>query len=218
MNDAIELFSARVCPYAHRSRLVLMEKGIDFTLTEIDLSNKSERFLQVSAYGKVPALLHNEVEIYESAIINEYLEEVFPDPVLLPRSAARRAYARIWIDYCNSRFTTDSYTLLKNRDQDKMERLVTVVHDHFRIIENRALAKLSGDGPYWFGRAPSLVDMAYYPHFERFPAWEYYRGLTIPADCPRLLNWVQAMGNRDSVRAIINSPEYYIERYKSYAT
>lgn len=218
MNDSLELFSARVCPYAHRSRLVLMEKDIDFTLTEIDLSNKPERFLKVSAYGKVPALVHNEVEVYESAIINEYLEEVFPDPPLLPQSAAQRANARIWIDYCNSRFTSDCYALLKNQDQSKREEIEARVHDHFRFIEERALTQLSGDGPYWFGAAPSLVDMAYYPHFERFPAWEYYRGLTIPENCPRLLNWVRAMSDRDSVKAIVNSPEYYIERYKAYAS
>ena len=218
MNDRVELFSARVCPYAHRSRLVLMEKAITFTLTEIDLSRKPERFLQISVYGKVPALLHNTVEIYESAVINEYLEEVFPDPPLLPRSAVLRAYARIWIDYCNSRFTADSYALLKNQDQGRKQQLETTMHDHFRFIEHQALAKLGGDGPYWFGGTPSLVDMTYYPHFERLPAWEYYRGLTVPGDCSRLLTWLDAMRNRDSVRAIVNSPQYYIERYKSYAT
>ena len=71
----MELFTARVCPYAHRTRLVLLEKGLDFELIEVDLQNKPERFLQVSAYGKVPALVHDGVEIYESAIINEYLED-----------------------------------------------------------------------------------------------------------------------------------------------
>ena len=52
---AIELFSARVCPYAHRTRLVLSEKGLDCALTEIDFKNKPQRFLEISRYGKVPA-------------------------------------------------------------------------------------------------------------------------------------------------------------------
>ena len=55
----MELFSARVCPYAHRTRLVLAEKGIACTLTEIDFKNKPERFLKVSRYGKVPAIVHD---------------------------------------------------------------------------------------------------------------------------------------------------------------
>ena len=91
-ND-IELFSARVCPYAHRTRLVLAEKGLDFELTEIDFENKPRRFLEISRYGKVPALVHAGNEIYESAIINEYLEEAFPEPALMPAdpgSAATR--------------------------------------------------------------------------------------------------------------------------------
>jgi glutathione S-transferase len=70
----IELFSARVCPFAHRTRLALLEKGLDFALTEIDFKNKPQHFLEVSRYGKVPAIVHDGNEVYESAIINEYLE------------------------------------------------------------------------------------------------------------------------------------------------
>ena len=218
MSGNIELFSARVCPYAHRSRLVLIEKGIDFTLTEVDLSKKPERFLKVSAYGKVPALIHNDVEIYESAIINEYLEENFPEPPLFPKSSAQRAFARIWIDYCNNHFLNDCYALIKSQDRQKQLELETAIQKHFRFMEERALAKLSGDGPYWLGARPSLVDMAFYPHFERLPAWDHYRGLTIPPDCSRLIDWLSAMQERASVKSIVNTPEYYIERYKKYAT
>ena len=64
-NATIELFSARVCPYAHRTRLVLAEKGLDFELTEIDFKHKPERFLEISRYGKVPAIVHNGNEIYD---------------------------------------------------------------------------------------------------------------------------------------------------------
>jgi glutathione S-transferase len=83
----MELFTARVCPYAHRTRLVLLEKGLEFEHIEIDFKNKSERFLAVSPYGKVPALVHDRETIYESAIINEYLDEAFPDPPLMPSGA-----------------------------------------------------------------------------------------------------------------------------------
>jgi glutathione S-transferase len=80
----IKLYSAVVCPYAHRTRLVLQEKGIDFDLIEIDLQNRPEGFTKVSPYGKVPAITHNDERVWESAIINEYLDEVFPNPPLLP--------------------------------------------------------------------------------------------------------------------------------------
>jgi glutathione S-transferase len=52
----VEIYSASVCPYAHRTRLALLEKGVDFKLTEIDLQNKPEWFADVSPYGKVPVI------------------------------------------------------------------------------------------------------------------------------------------------------------------
>jgi glutathione S-transferase len=52
----VEIYSASVCPYAHRTRLALLEKGGEFKLTEIDLQNKPEWFADVSLYGKVPVI------------------------------------------------------------------------------------------------------------------------------------------------------------------
>ena len=67
-----------------RTRMVLHEKGIDFEVHEVDLSNKSEEFLSVSPYGKVPVLRVNGTSLYESNIVNEYLEEVYDSPRLMP--------------------------------------------------------------------------------------------------------------------------------------
>jgi glutathione S-transferase len=81
----IEIYSAILCPFAHRSRLTLQEKGIPFKLIEIDLQNKPTNFKKISPYGKVPVLKHGDQRLWESAIINEYLEETFPEPPLLPK-------------------------------------------------------------------------------------------------------------------------------------
>ena len=74
-----------------------------FFQIELDLANKPAWYSSVSLYGKVPALEHEGQRIVESAVINEYLEEVFPQPRLLPQAAAQRALARIWIDFANTR-------------------------------------------------------------------------------------------------------------------
>ena len=66
------LYSAQRCPYARRTRIVLREKRIDFDIYEVDLRNKSEEFLRVSPYGKVPVLVVNGTSLYESNIVNEY--------------------------------------------------------------------------------------------------------------------------------------------------
>jgi glutathione S-transferase len=217
MSNNIELFSARVCPYAHRTRLILSEKQVQFEYTEVDLQNKPARFLANSPYGKVPALVHDGATIYESAIINEYLDEVFEKPRFMPRTPELRAKVRIWIDYCDDYFIGDHYALLRNQDLSQHQSLSQKVEDRFRFIEREGLAKLGNGGPYWLGTEPSLIDFAWYPFFERLPVWTHYRGLGIPNDCPRLRRWIEVFSRRDSVREIANDAAYYIEHYENYA-
>ncbi|MDH3279817.1 MAG: glutathione S-transferase family protein [Gammaproteobacteria bacterium] len=213
----MQLYTARVCPYAHRTRLTLLEKGLTFEHIEIDFKNKPAQFLEVSPYGKVPAIVHNGQTIYESAIINEYLEEVFPEPRLMPVDPALRAKARIWIHYCDEYFTTDHYALLKNQDPARHQTLLEKAERCFRFVEREGLDTLSGTGAYWLGDQVSLVDLAWYPFFERLPAWLHYRGLRLPKDCPRLADWINTMSKRDSARQIANTPDYYVEHYAGYA-
>ena len=80
----IQLYSAILCPFAHRVRLTLQAKGISFESIEIDPQNQPANFLKISPYGKVPVLKHGDNRIWESAIVNEYLEETFPDPPFHP--------------------------------------------------------------------------------------------------------------------------------------
>jgi glutathione S-transferase len=213
----MELFTARTCPYAHRTRLALLEKGLDCEHVEIDFKNKPARFLAVSPYGKVPALSHDGNTIYESLIINEYLDEVFPEPRLMPAGPIGRAKARIWAHYCDNYYVTDTSSLVRTRDPGETRRLVGVVQDRMRFMETEGLAKLSGGGPYWFGAQVSLLDLAWYPFFERLPALTHWRGLTIPEDCSRLKAWRDAMAGREAVRRIAHDGDFYIKHYTARA-
>ncbi|MGY8997339.1 MAG: glutathione S-transferase family protein, partial [Alphaproteobacteria bacterium] len=91
MPDDLKLISAEVCPYAQRTRLVLQEKDISHEVVEINLRDKPDWFADVSPYSKVPVLVHGDHTIWESTIINEYLDEVFDGPRLVPQDAADRA-------------------------------------------------------------------------------------------------------------------------------
>ncbi|MBM3502919.1 MAG: glutathione S-transferase family protein [Alphaproteobacteria bacterium] len=212
----VEIFSAEVCPYAHRTRLALLEKGVDFTLTEIDLKNKPSWFPSVSPYGKVPAIRHNGQIVYESAIINEYLDEVFPNPPLMPKDPVRRAQARIWVDYFNTRYNVISFRLIREIDESKHPALIKEYYDALRFMENEGLKKL-GSGPFWMAEGLTLVDLALYPSFERFATLEHYRGVRIPEDCARLRRWVETMRERPSVKKIAHPGSFYVERSAAYA-
>lgn len=211
----IKLYSARACPFAHRSRLVLAEKRVAFELVEIDLANKPAWYGGVSLYGKVPALEHAGQRIVESAVINEYLDEVFPEPRLLPRDAGQRALARIWIDFANTRLAPAFTKVLwssspADQDAGKKELLAAL-----ELVEREGLGKLSGSGPYWFGAEPTLVDFAFYPWFERLRAFESHTGFETPRGLERVLRFWDAVSKRESVKAIENSTEFYLERYKA---
>jgi glutathione S-transferase len=209
----VKLFSARVCPYAHRTRLVLAEKNIPFELIEIDLQDKPAWFdAKLSGYGKVPALEHAGQHLWESAIVNEYLEEVFPEPRLLPAAPAQRAAARIWIDYANTRFAPAFGRALRATTDAEASAALRELSETLEHIE-QGIARLSGAGPFFLGETPSLVDFAFYPWFERWGALQHYRGLAVPPELRRLTDWIAQLRERPSVRRHENLTEYYVQRY-----
>jgi glutathione S-transferase len=212
MND-LELFSMPLCPFAHRVRLVLAEKEIAYRLTEIDLGNKPPAFLKISPYGKVPALRHGDKHICESAIINEYLDEVFPERPLLPRDPAVRAHARFWIEFANSRLFAATASLLYGPHRQNRPPALEQIAAAMRFMEAEALAKRPGDGAYWLGPDLSLVDLTFYPWFEQLAALERFRDVRMPPDLERLAEWREAVAQRSSVRAVARLPAFYLEHY-----
>jgi glutathione S-transferase len=214
---AIRLFSARACPFAHRSRLVLTHKQVPFELVEIDLTNKPVWFdSQVSGYGKVPALEHGDVRLWESAVINEYINEVFPQPSLLPSEAAQRGIARIYIDYANTRFAPAFGKLLRATAAPEQSGARAELLEALAHLE-QGFEQQSGQGPYFFGAQPSLVDFALYPWFERWAGIAHYRGLAITAEHSRVLRFIEAARQLPAVREHANPSEYYVRRYRSIA-
>jgi glutathione S-transferase len=213
----LTLYSARACPYAHRTRLVLAEKRLRFDTVEIDLKNKPAWFQGVSGYGKVPALEHDGHRIWESAVINEYLDEVFKEPPLLPEEPYLRARARIWIDYANTRFVPAFGALLRAQGESAVREASSQLLNVLRYFEDEGLAKAEEIGPFFFGEDLSLVDLSFFPWFERWDALAYYRGLAIPAELRKLHAWRGAVRSLDTVKEQASPSEFYVERYAQYA-
>ena len=78
------LYSGTTCPYSHRCRFVLFEKGMDFEIRDVDLFAKPEDIALMNPYNEVPILVERDLILYESHIINEYIDERFPHPQLMP--------------------------------------------------------------------------------------------------------------------------------------
>ena len=90
----MNLYSGTTCPFSHRCRIVLYEKQMDFQVIDVDLFNKPEDIAVINPYNRVPVLVDRDLVLYESNIINEYIDERFPHPQLMPPDPIMRARAR----------------------------------------------------------------------------------------------------------------------------
>jgi len=212
----MQFYHAEVCPFAQRTLMCLLEKNLDFDHIEIDLRNKPDWFDDISPYSKVPVLKNHETLIYESSIINEYLDEAYPDPSLMPEAPGERATARIWIDFDNVKFIPAFYRVLLEQDLSKRQEIVDQLTDYLTFFENSGFAS-NWKGPYWLGRQISLVDLAIYPHFERIGVLEKYRNVGIPNSCTRLKEWFDAMRERPSAITTGHDEAYHVQAYIRYA-
>ena len=212
----LEVISSSTCPFAQRTRMVLLEKKVDFTLTEIDLNAKQDWFLQISPYGKVPVVRHGDTVIVESAVINEYLDEEFPQKPLMPKTPGDRAKARIWIDFANVRFVPQIYKMLLAQDRERQSEHADKLTTALLMMEHEGLA-IRTSGPYWLGEELSLVDFTFYPHLQRFCALDYYRDFQIPEECKLLKIWLRFMEGNSSVQMMQISEDVLIRNWEKYA-
>ncbi|MBK9217926.1 MAG: glutathione S-transferase N-terminal domain-containing protein [Uliginosibacterium sp.] len=90
----MNLYSGTTDPFSHRCRIVLYEKGMDFQVIDVDLFSKPEDIAIINPYNRVPVLVDRDLVLYESNIINEYIDERFPHPQLMPPDPIMRARAR----------------------------------------------------------------------------------------------------------------------------
>src|SRR5712691_10378196 len=98
----IKLYDFLSSPNCQRAIVVLAEKKLPYETVPIDLKKGEQKkpdFLKLNPYGKVPVIIDGTTVLYESLMINEYLEEKYLEPPLLPKDHGKRAKVRILTDY-----------------------------------------------------------------------------------------------------------------------
>ena len=94
----IKLYEFPLSPFSRKVKVVLHEKNVPFESVFVDLfkgETKTEAYLKLNPFGRVPVLVDGATVLFESTVINEYLEERFPNPSLLPKEPVKRAKARM---------------------------------------------------------------------------------------------------------------------------
>lgn len=211
----LHLYTTPLCPYAQRVRLALAEKGLGAHEQEIDPLDKPASFLTLSPDGKVPLLVHGQDRLTGSAAINEYLDRTFPEPPLLPRQDHRRAVARYWIRFADERIYSPTHDLLTTFDPDAQPVLAGALSDQLRFLETNAFAEHGG--PYLSGEGFGLADIALFPWFEQVAVLERMRQFHMPADCPRIVSWLNAVAERPAIRRLTRDADFYLQGYAALA-
>jgi glutathione S-transferase len=199
----IKLYDFKSSPNCQRVKIVLAEKNLPYDIVPIDLraqEQKTPEYLKLNPYGKVPVLTDDATVLYESLIINEYLDEKYPNPSLMPKDPAKKAKARILIDYGMAHFDNAYQKLRMELTKDSKEQnqqAIASAKDELKKLLRRFEEEL-GDQPYLTGDF-SLVDADLLPRFTRLEGF----GVLPDASLPRLAKYLERVKSRPSVKAIL---------------
>jgi glutathione S-transferase len=199
----LQLISHPLCPFVHRSLITLLEKDVPHERTYIDLVNKPDWFLAISPRGKIPVLVVDGTTLFESAAINEFLDETHP-PRLFPDDPIERAKQRAWIEVANDLFAAH-FKLTRAPTEVEVTAALAALDKTLAYFE-AALA-----GPFFAGEALGPVDIAVAPAFYRFAVAEAHGAPSLLSEHVKVTAWAQRLVARPSTSQAV--PPDFSERY-----
>ena len=198
---AIKLYDYGPSPNCQRVEIALHEKGLTYEIVPVDIRKKEQKkpeFLKLNPYGKVPVIIDGQTVLFESCIINEYLDEKYPTPPLMPTDSYKRARIRVLIDY-GLNYIQPQYWVIRGElfmkkegepDRTVVEETTQQLRELLQYLENEI------GGKDYFMEDFTLLDIALVPRFLRMESFGVLPALSLP----RLGAWLQRMKERPSVR------------------
>ncbi len=195
----LKLYDSPECPFCQKTRIVLAEKDLSYEIVPVDLQageQKRPEFLKLNPFGKVPVLIDDEVIVYDSTVINEYLEDEYPHPQLMPAESAARARVRTFEDYADNAFIPLAGAIMHQLRKPAGER------DEAKLASSREqlarqLAVIDGSlaGRNWLVGNFSLADVAFAPRAVILPAL----GVAVDPELRNVVAWIQRLNQRASI-------------------
>jgi len=173
------LYSGTVCPFSQRCRIVLYEKGMDFQIIDVDIHNKPEDLAVMNPYNKVPVLVERDLILHEANIINEYIDERFPHPQLMPADPVMRGRTRLFLH----RFEQELFShieAIESGTQKAADKARVAIRDNLS-----QLAPLFAKQKFMLGEEFSMLDVAIAPLLWRL---DHY-GIVMPKPAAPLLKY-----------------------------
>ena len=200
------LHSGTTCPFSHRCRFVLFEKGMDYEINDLDLYNKPDSINVMNPYGQVPILVERDLILYESNIINEYIDERFPHPQLMPADPVMRARTRLFLFNFEKEIFVH-VAVLEDRslrgETKKLEQARAAIRD--RLSQ---LAPLLIKNKYMLGEDFSMLDIAMAPLLWRL---DHY-GIELPKTAAPLQKYAERVFSRPAYIEALTPSEKVMRR------
>jgi len=144
-------------------------------------------------------LIDDEEVIYDSTIINEYLEDEYPHPPLMPEQSSERARVRMFEDFADNSFTAQAGLLVaelrKPPEQGDQERVQRYRADLLRVLE---FLERHLEGKEYVAGSFSLADLAFVPRLLILPNL----GVEIPTRLKNVCAWIERLKQRHSIRQL----------------
>jgi glutathione S-transferase len=180
----ITLYDADRCPFCARVRIVLAEKGLEYETVIVDLDDRPAWIYEKNPLGRVPVIEEDAFVLSESAVIDEYLDERYLEPPLLPSDPAARALARMLIFRFDA--LSSAYYALRRGEDAARTRLDGKLEELDSLLQAQ---------PYLSGTSFGLADVAYVP-------WILRARTRMDVDVVRfsaLADWLERLAERRSV-------------------
>ncbi len=190
--ETIKIYSTPGCGWAIRNYAALIEKGIPFAIVmaKDPAGRKTEEFLALSPYARTPVISVDGEVVWDSSQMNFYIDELFPEPALMPAKPVERAQARLWIRHCDHELFPVVSGLKGIPDAKARAHLRKGL---LQLLEHGFVGRDTGE--FWLGSQISLVDLCYATLFDTLDVLQEMAGpnwLEVP---DQLLHW------RDAIRA-----------------
>lgn len=199
--SAMTLFSDACDHYSHRVRIVLAEKGVNVDLIDIDPKHKPEELADLNPYNTLPTLVdRDDLSLYESKVIMEYLDERFPHPPLLPVYPVARAKSRLWMYRLERDWSPQVDTILHSKNKEHVAKARKELKESFMGI-----APIFSEMPFFMSEEFTIVDCCLAPILWRFPFMEI--DLPKTKQTQPLLDYMARLFDRPAFRESLSDAE-----------
>ncbi|MGM0541429.1 MAG: glutathione S-transferase family protein [Pseudomonadota bacterium] len=196
MPQKLELISFKLCPFVQRAVIVLKKKNIDFDITYIDLASPPEWFKTISPLGQVPVLKVGDEVLFESSVIQEYVDEITP-PSLQPEDPLLKAKNRAWISFGNDiLFAMQPMVTSKEESVSNEKRAIV-------LQKLGQLEAVHSGQTYFNGETFNMIDAAYAPMLMRLNFIKQHTGIDLLENTPKLAKWAENLLALDFVQASV---------------